>query len=277
MEIIDSCFEKKKEVTTDRNLFIMTKIVVILLIILSIPSSSSAKVYPEGSYRVKVLEALPHDIKAYTQGLFFHEGRLYESSGQYGESFFREMDIKRGTTLRSFSLQSKYFAEGATVIDNRLYLLTWMEKTVFVYDINTFKQLGTLHNPREGWGLTTDGKQLIMSDGTSTIYFLDPMTFKEIRKITVSQKGKKTEYLNELEYIGGYIWANVYESDTIVIIDPTNGNVRSTIDCRGLLHSSLKNSKTDVLNGIAYNPDTGDIYLTGKYWPRMFRVDLVKQ
>jgi len=255
----------------------MTKIVAILLIILSIPSSSSAKVYPEGNYKLKVLEALPHDRNAYTQGLFFHNGRLYESSGQYGESFFREVDIRKGTTLRSFAVQSKYFAEGATVVDDRLYLLTWMEKTVLVYDINTFKQLGTLHNPREGWGLTTDGKHLIMSDGTSAIYFLDPMTFKEIKKIDVSQKGKKMESLNELEYIDGYIWANIYGSDTIVIIDPANGRVRSSIDCRGLLHSSLRNSKTDVLNGIAYNPETGDIYLTGKYWPRMFRIDLIKQ
>ena len=262
---------------TDRNQFIMVKIVVILLITLCIPSSSIANIYPEGNYKVKVLEALPHDVNAYTQGLFFHKGKLYESSGQYGKSFFREVDTRKGTTLRSFALQSKYFAEGATVIDNRLYLLTWMEKTVFVYDIDTFKQLGTLHNPREGWGLTSDSKHLIMSDGTSTIYFMDPMTFREIKKIDVSQKGKKIRYLNELEYIDGYIWANIYESDTIVIIDPTNGNVISTIDCKGLLHPSLRNSKTDVLNGIAYNHDTGDIYLTGKYWPQMFRIDLVKQ
>ena len=263
--------------TAGRNRFIMAKIVVILLIILSIPSSSCAKIFPDGNYKVKVLEALPHDLNAYTQGLFFHNGRLYESSGQYGESFFREVDIKKGTTIRSFALDSKYFAEGAVVLDNRLYLLTWREKSVLVYDIDTFKQLGTLYNPREGWGLTTDGKYLIMSDGSSNIYFLDPETFREIKKIAVSQKGKKVESLNELEYIDGYIWANIYESDTIVIIDPADGRVRSSIDCKGLLHSSLRNYKTDVLNGIAYNPGTGDIYLTGKYWPRMFRIDLIKQ
>jgi len=247
-----------------------------MFVALAIPASNVSKVYPAGNYKVKVLEALPHDVRAYTQGLFFHDGKLYESSGQYGQSFFREVDLKRGTTVRSFNLDSKYFAEGATVFDNRLYLLTWQEKVVLVYDINTFKQLGTLYNPREGWGLTTDGKHLIMSDGTSNIYFLDPASFRDIRKIEVTQKGKKIDLLNELEYIDGFIWANVYGADSIVIIDPATGDVQSTIDCKGLLHASLRRPQTDVLNGIAYNPDTGDIFLTGKYWPRMFRVDIVK-
>ena len=261
---------------TSGNKGFMIKAVVLLFIMLAVPASNAQKVYPAGDYKIKVLEALPHDTKAYTQGLFFHKGKLYESSGQYGESFFREVDMKKGTTVRSFGLDSKFFAEGAVVFENRLYLLTWKEKVVLVYDIETFKQVGTLYNPREGWGLTTDGKHLIMSDGTSMIYFMDPNSFKEIKKIEVKHKGRKVDQLNELEYIDGFIWANVYGTDSIVIIDPSDGNVRSTLDCKGLLHSSLRTYKTDVLNGIAYNPETGDIFLTGKYWPRLFRIDLIK-
>ena len=254
----------------------MIKAIALLFVLLVVPASNTLRVYPSGDYKVKVLESFPHDTNAYTQGLFFYKGKLYESSGQYKESFFREVDLKRGTTVRSFGLESKYFAEGAAVFENKLYLLTWKERVVLVYDIDTFKQLGTLYNPREGWGLTTDGKHLITSDGTSFIYFMDPNSFRENKKIEVKHKGRKIDQLNELEYIDGFIWANVYGSDTIVIIDPSDGNVRSTIDCRGLLHSSLRTSKTDVLNGIAYNPETGDIFLTGKYWSRLFRIDLVK-
>ena len=231
---------------------------------------------PPESYRLKVLETFPHDTNAYTQGLFFHDGRMYESSGLYGVSFFRELDFKRGTTTRSFNIAPRYFAEGAVVLDGRLYLLTWQEKMVFVYDIDTFRQLGTLYNPREGWGLTTDGRYLIMSDGTSNIYFLDPVNFGEVRKIEVSDNKRKINYLNELEYIEGDIWANVYGEDYIVIIDTVTGNVKSVVDCTGLLHPSLRTKDTDVLNGIAYDPSSKSVYLTGKLWPRLFRVELVK-
>lgn len=228
-------------------------------------------------YSLKILEVLNHDVNAYTQGLFFYKGRLFESSGQYGESFFREVDIKNGSAIRSFNLPKKYFAEGAVVFNERIYLLTWMEREVLVYDIKTFKQIGKLFNMREGWGLTTDGKQLISSDGSSTICFHDPETFRELSKIVVTLKGKKVSELNELEYIEGSIWANIYGSDTIVIIDPKTGDVTATVDCKNLLSNKLRTSRTDVLNGIAYNPITKSIYLTGKYWPKMFRVELVEK
>ncbi len=248
-----------------------------LLIMFSGIIRSDAQTPKAKNYSLKVLEVINHDINAYTQGLFFHKGRLYESSGQYGKSFFREVDLKRGTTIRSFNLAPKYFGEGAVVYNDRLYLLTWMEREVLVYDINTFRQLGTLFNPREGWGLTTDGKHLILSDGSSFLYFHDPETFREISKVEVKLNGKSVPELNELEYINGDVWANVYGSDNIMIINPKTGVVKATVDCRGLLPKSFRTSSTDVLNGIAFNPVDNSIYLTGKYWPKMYRVELVEK
>ena len=226
------------------------------------------------NYKVKVVEVLPHDVSSYTQGLFFYENQLYESSGQYGQSFFRMVDLGKGSTLRSFALSRHYFGEGATVLNGKLFILTWLEKVVLVHDIKTFKPLGTLSNPREGWGLTNNGKDLIMSDGSDKLYTLDPSNFMVRSSVTVTLNGRPVNQLNELEYINGEVWANVYMTDTIVIIDPVSGIVKATIDCKNLLPAALKTSKTDVLNGIAYNPANKQIYLTGKYWPKMYRIVL---
>ncbi len=224
------------------------------------------------NYVAKVLETLPHSTDAYTQGLFFYKGRMHESSGLYGSSYFREVDLKKGTTIRSFNLHAKYFAEGSVVVKERLYLLTWEQKEVLVYDINSFKQLGSFYNPREGWGATTDGTNLIVSDGSSYIFFHDPETFRETRKIEVKLNGENQEYINELEYINGEIWANVYQEDLILIINPKTGVVRATIDCSRVLPKSLRSPKTDVMNGIAYNPETKSVYITGKYWPKIYKI-----
>ncbi len=228
-------------------------------------------------YKLQVVEALPHDTRSYTQGLFFHNGELFESCGQYGSSSFRKVDLKSGKDLRRLNFDARYFVEGSCTVGDFLYILTWQEHKCFVYDINTFKFLGELYNPREGWGLTTNGKNLILSDGTPYIYFLDPQTFavRGYKKVTMG--GQPLTFLNELEYIDGKIWANVYIQDYIVIIDPDTGDVTGRIDCKGLLPKSLRTSTTDVLNGIAYNPATGDIYLTGKYWPKMYKVKLVEK
>lgn len=228
-------------------------------------------------YTLKVLQSFPHDRSAYTQGLFFHNGVLYESCGQYGSSSFRKTDLATGRALQKIDIDKKYFAEGACVLNGNLYILTWQENKCFVYDINTLKYLGELWNPTEGWGLTTDGKQLIMTDGSAVLYFLDPMTFNVNKKVAVTLKGKPLQYLNELEYINGEIWANIYGDDSIVIINPETGKVRGVVDCRNLLPRSLVTSSTDVLNGIAYNPDTKSLYLTGKNWPKLFKVELVKK
>lgn len=224
------------------------------------------------SYTVE--EALPHDVASYTQGLFFHKGQLYESAGQYGKSSFRKVDIKNGKPLRRIDFPKQYFAEGSCVFGDRLYILTWQEKTCFVYNINTLEKIGETRYSGEGWGLTTDGKSLIMSDGTSTIRFRDPETFAEQRSVTVTLRGKKVMYLNELEYIKGEIWANVYTTDIILRIDPKTGNVNSVVNCTGLLPKNLYRRGTDVLNGIAYNEKDGSIWLTGKNWPRLFRISL---
>lgn len=242
---------------------------------LLLPLASCAQKVKE--YKLQVVESLPHDRGAYTQGLFFHNGELYESCGQYGSSSFRKVDLKSGKDLRRLNFDAKYFVEGSCVHNGLLYILTWQEHKCFVYDINTFKFLGELYNPREGWGLASNGKELILSDGTTKIFFLDPQTFAVKATREVKLNGRPIPLINELEYINGELWANVYTQDYILIIDPATGNVKGRVDCRGLLPGSLRKPTTDVLNGIAYNPATGDIYLTGKYWPKMYKVKLVEK
>ena len=229
------------------------------------------------NYKLKVVQTLPHDRNAYTQGLFFHDGVLYESCGQYGQSHFKKSDLTTGKSLRRLNFDPQYFVEGSCVVDGRAYILTWQEHKCFVYDINSFNYLGEFRNYTEGWGLTTDGKNLIMSDGSSLLYFIDPMTFAIKSKLNVKLNGNPVMYLNELEYIDGDIWANVYGSDTIMIIDPSSGRVKGCVDCRNLLPRSLYTSTTDVLNGIAYNPVTKSVYLTGKNWPKIYKIELVKR
>ena len=169
--------------------------------------------------KVKIIETLPHQKNAYTQGLFFHKGELYESTGQYGQSTFRKVELGTGIVLRRLDFDRKYFVEGSCVLDDKLYILTWKENKCFVYDINTWKYLGEFYNPREGWGLTTNGTDLIMSDGSNNLFFLDPLTFVTKKTIKVTLNGRSISNVNELEYINGKIWANVYGDDSIVIID----------------------------------------------------------
>ena len=228
-------------------------------------------------YEISVEESFPHDRSSYTQGLFFYEGEMYETTGQYGESTIRKVDLRSGDATVFIPVDKKYFIEGSCVLNGQMYILTWMEHVCFVYDIKTMKKIGELRNPYEGWGLTTDGTSLIMSDGTDKIYFLDGMTFMERRKIEVRMNGKKIWNLNELEYIDGKIWANVYTTDVILIIDPQTGEVEGKIDCSNLLPQNLRTSSTDVLNGIAWNSKTKSVYLTGKKWPRLYRISLVEK
>ena len=225
-------------------------------------------------YKAEVVGSYPHESSAYTQGLFFDNGILYESSGQYGESSLRRVDLNTGSTLLRMDLDPGIFAEGSVSMDGLVYLLSWREQVCLVYDIETFDLLSSFSYHGEGWGLTTDGKSLIMSDGSSTLVYRDPMTFVERRRVTVTFEGKPVPYLNELEYIDGKIWANVYGLDYIIIIDGESGVVEGRIDCRNLLEKMYRGKGEDVLNGIAYNPADGAVYLTGKYWPRMYKVRL---
>ena len=217
-----------------------------------------------------------HDAGAYTQGLFFFDGNLYESAGQYGESSLRIVDLETGKVLKRKNFDRKYFLEGACVLDGLLYVLTWKENVCFVCDPATLEQKALLRYRGEGWGLTTDGKSLIMSDGTDVIRFRDPKTFTVEREISVRYNGQPLAWLNELEYFGGRIWANVYGLEILVCIDPETGNVVEDIDCRGILPTDLKKPSTDVFNGIAYNPADGNLYVTGKYWPKLFRIRKTK-
>lgn len=226
-------------------------------------------------YRPKVVKEYPHDVTSYTQGLFFHEGKLYESTGQWGESTFRTVDLTTGDALTKMNFPRKYFIEGSVMLNGELFILTWTNKLAFRYDAATLEYIATAGYPREGWGLTTDGKQLIASDGSADLFFMDT-SFKLDRKLRVTLNGRPVRNLNELEWIDGKIWANVYTTDLIVIIDPETGAVEATVDCRGLLPTKLRTRDTDVLNGIAVSED-GRIFLTGKHWPRMYEITLEKK
>ena len=225
-------------------------------------------------YKVEIIKEYPHDTGAYTQGLFFDGGRFYESTGQFGESSFREVELATGKVLSKMNFQQKYFGEGSVMLNGNLYILTWLNKVAFVYDAKTLEYKQTYSYPREGWGLTTDGKSLIASDGSSRLYFLTP-ELKQERYVDVKMDGRPVRNLNELEYIDGKVWANVYMTDLIVIINPADGTVEASIDCTGLLPRKLREPRTDVLNGIAQDPATGKIYLTGKYWPRLYEIKLI--
>lgn len=244
-----------------------------LLFIPLMVASCSTVVAQVTEYTLSVLKEYSHDTGAYTQGLFFQDGILCESTGQFGNSAYREVDLESGKVLREVSFASKYFGEGSCILDGTLYILTWTNRIAFTYDPVTLKFKQGYSYPREGWGLTTDGRHLIASDGSSRLYFMDK-NFSVIKSVNVTMNGRPVRYLNELEWIDGKIWANVYTTDMIVIIDPSSGNVEGKVNCSGLLPQKLRNADTDVLNGIAYNPSDGKIYLTGKYWPKLYQIIL---
>ena len=210
-------------------------------------------------YDLEVVAEYPHDTGSYTQGLFFNEGHMYESTGLHGKSTFRKVDLDSGKALEKLDFDKKYFVEGSVMWEDNLYILTWESRLAFIYDANTLEYKSTWKYPREGWGITTDGKHLIASDGSANLYFMDG-NFAQKKKVLVTIEGRPVRFLNELEYIDGKIWANVYTSDEIVIINPKDGKIEGVIDCRGLLPKQLRTPDTDVLNGIAYDDENGKIY-----------------
>ena len=226
----------------------------------------------------QVLNVYPHDIHAYTQGLIYEDGYLYEGTGQNNESSLRKVDIKTGEPIRILNLPGEIFGEGITIFGNKIYQLTYKSQVGFVYDKESFESLQKVYyENKEGWGLTDDGKQLIMSDGSNLIYFMDPEYFTETGRFEVYDENGPVERLNELEYIDGQIYANIYGSDMIVIIDPGSGIVTATVNFKGILPEKDKHSRIDVFNGIAFNPDNQSIYVTGKYWPKLFEVKLLEK
>lgn len=226
------------------------------------------------SYQIK--NVYPHDPEAYTQGFEFYEGRLFESTGQYGSSEVREIDVLSGKIIQSSSLlDNEFFGEGITILNDKIYQLTWKGEKGFIYDLNLKKE-GDFDYPvsTEGWGLSHIGDTLMMSDGSEKIYFIDSRDFSVMKTLEVYNQRGPVKRLNELEYIEGYIYANVYMEDFIVKIDPETGVVLEKIDLSNLLDAKDHNVKTDVLNGIAYDKSTGKLYVTGKNWPKIFEIEV---
>lgn len=224
-------------------------------------------------YSYEIVNTYPHDATAFTQGLVFHQGALYESAGNYGRSSLRKVELETGRVLRKVDVPSQYFAEGLALFNGRLLQLTWQEFTGFVYDLETFQQQGTFSYTGQGWGLTQDGTSLIMSDGTNQLRWLDPQTFQVQRTLSVTDRGKRIELLNELEYVNGEVWANIWYTDRLARINPANGSVTGWIDLTGLLPVA-DSARADVLNGIAYDAAGNRLFVTGKWWPKLFEIRL---
>ncbi len=220
----------------------------------------------------EVVDSWPHDPDAYTQGLVYHDGRLFESTGLNGRSSLREVELTTGSVLRRVDVPEVYFAEGMTIFGDRVYQLTWQSGKGFVYDLQSFQLLSEFAYDGEGWGLTHDGRHLIMSDGTSRIRFLDPGSLAVVRTIDILDHGQPVTQLNELEYVQGEIYANVWQTDRIARIDTQSGAVLGWIDLTGLLRPEDRTPTAEVLNGIAYDPDHDRLFVTGKLWPRLFEV-----
>jgi glutamine cyclotransferase len=239
------------------------------------PSPSAPAAAAPPTYTYEVVKSYPHDTSAFTQGLVYENGHLLESTGLNGQSSLREVDLATGAVLKKVDVPGQYFAEGLTEFNNKLYQLTWQSNKGFVYDRATFQKQSEFSYTGEGWGLADNETSLILSDGTNKIRFLDPATFavKRTINVTAGDNNPITE-LNELEYIDGEIYANVWQTDTIARIDPTTGRVVSWIDLSGLLPASERTSQTDVLNGIAYDPDGKRLFVTGKLWPKIYEIKL---
>lgn len=226
-------------------------------------------------YTYKINATYPHDVQAYTQGLEFSNGSLFEGTGLDGRSELRLVDRITGKVIKSVPVESNYFGEGITILEDKIFQLTYRARTGYVYDKKSFEKIREFNYDTEGWGMTNDGQHLIYSDGTHQLFFLDPENFQKIRTVEVYDNGGPQNYINELEYINGEIWANIYQSDLIIRIDPTSGRVTGKIDMRGLLAPEDLHPSIDVLNGIAYDKAAGKIYVTGKNYPKLWEVTIL--
>jgi glutamine cyclotransferase len=228
-------------------------------------------------YTYFIVNKIPHDHQAFTQGLVFDNGYLYEGTGRRGYSSLRKVNPNDGAIINFHSLADEFFGEGITIFNNKIYQLTWQAYTGFVYDKETFLLMEEFFYNTEGWGITHNNEQLIISDGSSTLYFLDPITFEVLKQIKVIDNNFPVEYLNELEYIKGEIFANVLNSNRIARINPENGEVLSWVDLTGILGGEMINYPIDVLNGIAYDHQDKRLFVTGKYWPKIFEIKLLRK
>jgi len=237
--------------------------------------STNSKIIPVYTY--KVVTAYPHDRSAFTEGLVFEDGLLYEGTGLHGNTTLRRVKLETGEILQICKLPPPFFGEGVTIYGNKIIQLTWRSHIGFVYNKYNFKLLQKFNYPDEGWGITHDGKHLIMSDGTSMLHYLDPETFEEIYQIEVTANGIPVTGINELEYIQGEIYANIWKKELIARIDPLTSQVVGWIDLKGILSPENHSETVDVLNGIAYDVKNERLFVTGKFWPKLFEIELVGQ
>ncbi len=241
---------------------------------ITVLNSSTPKVY---SY--KILNEYPHDITSYTQGLEFHDGELFESTGQRGESKLRKVDYRSGEVIKNVDLANEYFGEGLTILKDKVYVLTWQKGTGFVYDANTLEKKSSFKygTSKEGWGICNNDKVLYKSDGTEKIWILDPDTLEEKGFIQVYTNKGKVVGINELEWINGRIYANRYQKNGVAIINPSNGAIEGVVDFSPLKKKVKQHDKLDVLNGIAFNPETKTLFVTGKRWDKLFEVEIIEK
>jgi glutamine cyclotransferase len=221
------------------------------------------------------VNSYPHDNTAFTQGLVYRSGYLYEGTGLYGKSSLRKVDLETGKVLQERKLESRYFGEGITILNDKIYQLSWLEKKGFIYYLSNFDSLGAFSYNYEGWGITHNGSNLIISDGSAIVRFVDPLTLDLKSTIKVTSADKPLENLNELEFVDRKIYANIWLTDWIAIINPHDGEVVGKIDLTGLLPAADRTADTDVLNGIAYDQDQKRLFVTGKNWPKLFEIELV--
>ena len=220
--------------------------------------------------RPEITHVRPHDVGAFTQGLIRTGDTWLESTGQYGESDLREVDVATGEILREVDLPPRFFGEGLAEVDGKLYQLTWRERTCFVYDRETFEEIERFSYPGEGWGLASDGKRLYLSDGSATVRVIDPETFREIRRVRVEGARGPVSRLNEMEWIRGELWANIYQTGWLVRFSPADGRVSGFVDLHHLPPEKDRHPAQDVLNGIAYEPGNDRVWVTGKYWRKLY-------
>jgi len=224
----------------------------------------------------RIIHIYPHDKNAFTQGLFYYNGSLYEGTGQQTGSTLREVALTTGEVLRNLNLRSDLFGEGITLYKDRIYQVTWQSKVGFIYERETFRQINKIYYQSEGWGLTTMKNQIVMSDGTNVLYFFEPESFTVTSRIEVYDNEQLVGSLNELEYINGEIWANIWMTDLIARIDPASGKVIAYIDLKGILNDPDTDTKVNVLNGIAFDAEGNRIFVTGKNWPKLFEIRLIE-
>ncbi len=247
----------------------------LLLLILSACNTKKPQENSAKSITYSIKKIFPHDIKAFTEGLTIADGRLFESTGNKGTSWIAEVDIATGIQDKKIVLDKKYFGEGITVLNNKIYQLTWQNHIGFVYDLKTFEKRGEFNYEHEGWGITADNKNLIVSDGTSTIRFLDTLTLKSIKEITIRDGEVAVDKLNELEFIDGFIFANQWQTNYLLKINPDTGQVVSRMDLSALAEKMYPiNPAADVLNGIAYEKKSKLLLITGKFWPALFALKI---